>query len=725
MIQGKFFAHDDFDLAGHRLLNWKWVQDIPVGNSSEGQVIANIDGEATWSTLTASGIVSVAWDDITGKPLVYPPEDHTHPWNEVTGKPTFVNSFMAGLGLQTTAATGDITVALSDNVEDALRFFVGATLQSLTVDVTSDGADITLAVSAAVSTVVLVFQDTRYDYDVSGTPSITLTAGTDTVPVLNYIWIPSDTKVLTVGLDWPTGIDYVPIATVLCQSAASAQTYGLYKVHVWTDHTHTDDSTGHLAHLNSWIRTQPATWRSGVVISPSLGADEFDIALTAGIILQLHDHAFPTMTSVAGSEPIYVYNDSVTPFKRVADMADELTDADGDTLSNRYYNLVVWGVVSEDAADCKMIVNLPTGSYSNATTAQADSSATAVYGIPVDYAGTGFLIARIVAKHAPAGNTFTLVETIDLRGTFPGGFSGSSAGSGDHGGLIGLSDPDHPLTALQQSGATTGQVVEWNGSTWVPEAIVNSVTAGTNVVVSATNGADIGIATVTNPSFGGTLHVVGAVDFDSTINVDGGGTIDGSLQVGGSVRIRYIGGGDGFLYFYDDGSPTGEYLKWDDGDDRFEFSNDLSVGASINAVSYKVSGTTLSTTHLDDTANLKLSSIQFVIKDSATLTTGTYGPLLIPFDGDLTEGWLLAGAANGSIAVDVWSVTYGSHAATNGDSISGGSELEISGDIKSKNTTLTAWTKPVSAGDLLYFNIDSCVTLTELTIVLLATKDLS
>ena len=110
MINGKFFAIDDFDVAGHHILNWIWLQDIPVGDSTEGQVIANVSGVATWATLTSSGIVSVDWDDITNKPAVFPPEDHTHPWDEVTGKPTFVNSITAGIGIEISAQTGTVQI---------------------------------------------------------------------------------------------------------------------------------------------------------------------------------------------------------------------------------------------------------------------------------------------------------------------------------------------------------------------------------------------------------------------------------------------------------------------------------------------------------------------------------------------------------------------------------------------------------------------------------------
>lgn len=471
MIRGKFLAQDDLDLAGHRFLNWKWIEDIPAREGEDGYTLAIVQGKAKWVQATADGLVIVEWADILNKPTEFTPEAHTHPWAEVTGKPTFVNSLTAGPGLEVSSTTGDVTAGLSVNVRGMLRFFIGAVIGTPVVDVTSDGADIALTLTSADDVLTLIFHSERVEYDTSGSPSIALTAGTDDVPVANYIWIPSDTQVLTVGTAWPTGIDYVPIATVFCQSAASAQTDGLYKVHAWTDHTFTEDQNGHLGHINAWIREQNATWRSGTSISPTLGAAQFDIAISEGVVLQLHNHSFPALTTVASVDPIFVLNDSVTPYKRVANMVSQLLDSTGATLSNRYYSIVVWGVVSEDVEDCQLLVNLPKGSYSSAATAQADSSNYAEYGIPEDFRGCGFLIARLVVKHAPAGNTYTLVESIDLRGSFPTGFGGGSSGSGDHGGLIGLSDPDHPLTALQQSSAVTNMGILWSGTTWMPEKV--------------------------------------------------------------------------------------------------------------------------------------------------------------------------------------------------------------------------------------------------------------
>jgi len=491
LLKGRFHAIDDVDMNGHHLRDWRYLSDIPQGGASTNNVLA-WDGEVwTPTTISGTGIATIYWDDVQDKPSTFPPDSHTHPWSEVTGKPSVYPPED-----HTHSFTG-----LDDDLQGALKFFVGAVIGSPIVDVTSDGSIITLEVSSVSGTLTLLYSTGAVDYSTSPAPTIALTPGTDAAPTSNYIYIPIATKVLTVStVGWPAATEYVPIATVVCQSAASAQTYGLYKVHAWTDHTFTEGANGHLGHLNEWIREQNATWISGVACTPTLGAAQFDLAVISGVILQLHDHNFPAFTTVGGSEPLYVINDFTTAYKRVANMTAELTDSLGATLSNRYYSIVLWGVVSEDAEDCKLMVNLPSGSYNVASSAQGDTLQYSEYGIPSEFRGTGFLIARVVVKHAPAGSTFTLVETIDLRGTFPSGFGGGSSGSGDHGGLTGLADPDHPLTALQQSGAVADQGVVWNGATWVPDNLVNAVTAGTNILVSGTTGL-VTISTTSTPTF--------------------------------------------------------------------------------------------------------------------------------------------------------------------------------------------------------------------------------
>jgi len=86
MINGKFFATDDFDLAGHRFLNWRWLEDLPTEGASENDVIKIIDGVPAWAPGGSGGSGGpVDWDDILNKPTEFPPEDHTHPWSALTG----------------------------------------------------------------------------------------------------------------------------------------------------------------------------------------------------------------------------------------------------------------------------------------------------------------------------------------------------------------------------------------------------------------------------------------------------------------------------------------------------------------------------------------------------------------------------------------------------------------------------------------------------------------
>ena len=130
--------------------------------------------------------------------------------------------------------------------------------------------------------------------------SVNLTAGSDIAPQINYVYIEDQTGTATLvasTVGWPV-TEHAPVATVLVQSAASAQTDGAYKVNAWTDHLKATNDMGHLAHINFWIRQQQATYISGVVQTLDIqsGPDPDDVFFsnTAGEVLQLHPHAFPT-----------------------------------------------------------------------------------------------------------------------------------------------------------------------------------------------------------------------------------------------------------------------------------------------------------------------------------------------------------------------------------------------------------------------------------------------
>lgn len=268
--------------------------------------------------------------------------------------------------------------------------------------------------------------------------TVALTQGTDTAPVANHVWIEliADVATLVSGTSgFPTSYAFVPCANILLQTAASAQTFGVYKVHAWTDHVSNGNGMGHMAHLNYWIRLQQATWWFGAVPTVTIvGAsspDDVFFSSTSGTILQLHDHAYPAM-DMDGVDEAYVVNDPTTPYTRVTNLNGLLTDASGGSLSGRAFSLVIWGVVSEDEGDCQLMVNLPLDSYSQGGSAVLDALGHSVYSIPTEFIGTGFLIARVTLSHSPAGGgTFTLEDTSDLRGLLPNTSAGASSATID------------------------------------------------------------------------------------------------------------------------------------------------------------------------------------------------------------------------------------------------------------------------------------------------------
>ena len=258
---------------------------------------------------------------------------------------------------------------------------------------------------------------------------VALSAGTDTVPVKNfcYIWDNGGTATLAnvVGDhdSVPGGIEHVPVGEFYVQSAASVNTDGAYKVHVWTDLLAHDNGQSHIKYLNERLRQENASWKEGVATTLALttnggSADNVLFSTTVGEVYQLHEHDFPVFAT--GSD-VYVVNQFGTPFDKVTDLNVLLTDALGAAIGNdRRFSLVIWGCVSEDTGDCKLYCNLPNGDYKKDAEAIQDKNRLVVYDIPAEFKGTGFLIAELILKYETAASgTWTEVLTRDLRGLLP------------------------------------------------------------------------------------------------------------------------------------------------------------------------------------------------------------------------------------------------------------------------------------------------------------------
>ncbi len=365
---------------------------------------------------------------------------------------------------------------------DMDHLLIGLSLGQPVVTVASNGSTITLSLEDGDGIDLRIFFSSGVlTLDTDPTPvSIALTAGDDDDPTLNYVYVLESSGALAVSSSWPAA-EHSPVATVLCQSAASAQTDGLYKVHAWTDHAH-ETNDGHISHINLWIRSRPAGWMSGALAVVTDGAATFDLAVGSGTILQLHPHAWPSFNTSTGSE-VMIINDSVTPYLRAGDLTVITADLNGTPLSNKYFNVVVWGVVSESTGDCQLMINLPNGFYTGSSDAQVDVSGTAVYDIPASFAGTGFLIARLTMRLQ--GTTYTEILNTDIRGKFPSTVAGGGGAGAGVTELIELTDVDTAATTANFFLSTPdGSAGQYSGRAIVaddlPSLIIRHTTSGYN-----------------------------------------------------------------------------------------------------------------------------------------------------------------------------------------------------------------------------------------------------
>jgi len=123
-----------------------------------------------------------------------------------------------------------------------------------------------------------------------------------------------------------------------------------------------------------------------------------------------------------------------------------------------------------------------------------------------------------------------------------------------------------------------------------------------------------------------------------------------------------------------------------------------------------------------DAHHSNIATLTFVVDGGGSaITIGQKGHLHIPFNCTITQVTLLA-AQTGSIVIDIWKDGYGFFPPTDADSVTGSSPPTISSAQKYQDSTLTGWTTYIYANDVLAFNVDSCTTITRVTLSLRVTK---
>ncbi len=136
--------------------------------------------------------------------------------------------------------------------------------------------------------------------------------------------------------------------------------------------------------------------------------------------------------------------------------------------------------------------------------------------------------------------------------------------------------------------------------------------------------------------------------------------------------------------------------------------------------SLTISGSSITNTidlRVANITNTKISNFGITIDGGGTaITTGIKGYVSIPFSGTISS-WTLLADQSGSIAIDVWKDVYANYPPTVADTIVGSEKPTITTATNSQDTNLTTWTTAVTAGDVIGFKVDSCTTITRVTLV--------
>jgi hypothetical protein len=103
------------------------------------------------------------------------------------------------------------------------------------------------------------------------------------------------------------------------------------------------------------------------------------------------------------------------------------------------------------------------------------------------------------------------------------------------------------------------------------------------------------------------------------------------------------------------------------------------------------------------------------------LPTGVMGELMVDFDCTITGVYVLADQS-GSAVVDIWKAPFASFPPTVSDSICASALPTLSTAAKYSDLIMTGWTKSITAGDVLRFNLDSVTSITRLTVILKVTR---
>lgn len=302
----------------------------------------------------------------------------------------------------------------SQDTADVLRFFIGSIISGLSAQcsITSNGTTVTASVQAEGGGDIRYVTLNGYaTLDCTPPATVALSAGSDTAPTENWIYIDIADGILKSSTSGFPSTPHVPLEKRLIPSASFVLIYGTYPGNNFSDHVYTDGDNGHLTHINQNFRSRPPQYLSGasVTISGS-GTNNCTVAVASGSILMTH---MRTTQSFTNGSNLMVANDQTTPYLLLSNLYNLNTDTTGATLTGRWAAHFIWYGHAQESSGAKLFINKPSGTYLDPDVARADSEGYFNTAVPPAFRGCAIGLRRVIARRSAAGTIEINYKTSD------------------------------------------------------------------------------------------------------------------------------------------------------------------------------------------------------------------------------------------------------------------------------------------------------------------------